>query len=60
LLGQEGEVPGCSISGTDFLPVGCFGGTIVVAATEGIASGIDVDVDVDSGAGATVPEGDSV
>jgi hypothetical protein len=24
LLGQEGEVPGCSDAGTDFLPAGCF------------------------------------
>jgi predicted lipoprotein len=60
LLGQEGEVPGCFVSSTGFLPVGCFGGTVVAAATEGTASGIDVDVDVDSSAGASVPEGDSV
>jgi hypothetical protein len=35
LLGQEGEVPGCFVSGTDFHPVGCAGGT---AAAEGTAS----------------------
>jgi hypothetical protein len=50
LLGQEGEVPGCSVSGTGFLPVGCSGGT---AAAEGTASGTAVD------AGAGVLEGDS-
>jgi hypothetical protein len=27
LLGQEGEVPGCSIADTSFLPVGSSGGT---------------------------------
>jgi hypothetical protein len=27
LLGQEGEVSGCSYAGTDFLPAGCSNGT---------------------------------
>jgi hypothetical protein len=57
LLGQEGEVPGCSASSTGFLPVGYSGGT---AAAEGTASETAVDADVDAGAdaGASVPEGD--
>jgi hypothetical protein len=53
LLGKVGEVPGCSVYGTGFLPIGCSGGT--VAATEGTASRIDVDADADSGAGASIP-----
>ena len=47
LLGQEGEVPGCSDVGTDFLPAGCSDGT--VAAAEGTASGITVDADAGAG-----------
>jgi hypothetical protein len=31
LLGQDGEVPGCSASDIGFLPVGCSGGTAAVA-----------------------------
>jgi hypothetical protein len=34
LLGQEGELPGCSNAGTDFLPTGCSDGTVVAAAEE--------------------------
>jgi hypothetical protein len=56
LLGQKGEVPGCSVSGTGFLPVGCSGGT-AAAAAEGFAFGTATDADVDASAG--IPEGDS-
>jgi hypothetical protein len=52
LLGQEGEVPNYFASDTDFLPVGCVGGT---TAAKGTASGIAADVNVDSGA--DVPKG---
>jgi hypothetical protein len=48
LLGQESEVSGCSVAGTDFLPVGCSSGT---AAAEGTASntvaGVGADADAD-------------
>jgi hypothetical protein len=44
LLGQEGKVPDCFASGTDFLPLGCVGGT--TTSTEGTASGIVVDAEV--------------
>jgi hypothetical protein len=47
LLGQEGEVPGCSDAGTDFLPASCFDGTIVAA--EGTTSGIAASADADAG-----------
>jgi hypothetical protein len=51
LLGQEGEVPGCSDMGTDFLLAGCSDGT--AAATEGnvsdIVAGADVDADARAG-----------
>jgi hypothetical protein len=57
LLGQEGEVPNCSASNTDFLLVGCVGGTATTA--EGTASGTTVDAGVDGGVGADVLEGDS-
>jgi hypothetical protein len=56
LLGQEGEVTGCSVSGTDFLLVGC-AGVIAIAYVEGTASQTVVDANVD--AGASVLEGDS-
>lgn len=53
-------MPGCSSSGTGFLPVGCSGGTTATAA-EGTASdtAVDADVDVDVGASVGVSEGDS-
>jgi hypothetical protein len=57
LLGQEGEVPSCSVADTGFLPVGCSGGT--AAAAEGTASGTVVDAGVDADAGAGVLEDDS-
>jgi hypothetical protein len=43
LLGQEGEVPGCSDTGTDFLPVGCSDGTAVGETASGTAAGDDAD-----------------
>jgi hypothetical protein len=54
-LGQEGEVLGCSVVDTSFLPVSCSGDTIAVA-TEGTASNMVVDANVEAGAG--VLEGD--
>jgi hypothetical protein len=47
LLGQEGELPGCSDAGIDFLPAGCFDGT--AAAAEGTASGTGAGADADAG-----------
>jgi hypothetical protein len=58
LLGQEGEVSGCSASNIGFLLVGCVNGT-VVAVAEGIASRTVVDVDDGSDADASVLEDDS-
>jgi hypothetical protein len=55
LLGQEGEVSGCSASGIGFLPVGCAGGT--AATAERTAYGIAADAY--AGSGADIPEGDS-
>jgi hypothetical protein len=49
LLGHDGELPGCSDVGTDFLPVGCSDGTAATAAEEsayGTASGADADTGV--------------
>jgi hypothetical protein len=51
LRGQEGEVPGCSASDTDYLPAGCSDDT---AAVVGTASEIAADADVDS----DIPVGD--
>ena len=49
LLGQEGEVPGCSDAGIDFLLAGCSDGT---AAAEETASGTAAaGSDADAGAG---------
>ena len=42
LLGQEGKVPGCSVAGTDFLPIGWSSG---IAAASGTATGADADAD---------------
>jgi hypothetical protein len=39
LLGQEGELPGCSNAGTDFLPVGCSDGIAAAVVAEETASG---------------------
>jgi hypothetical protein len=57
LLGQEGEVLGCSVAATGVLPIGCSSGTAAVA--EGTSYGTAIDVDVDADAGAGVLEGDS-
>ena len=47
LLGQEDELPGCSDTGTDFLPAECSD----VTAVEETASGTGFDADADAGAG---------
>jgi hypothetical protein len=49
LLGQEGEVPGCSITDTGFLLVGCFGST---AAAEETTSRTTIGAHAGAGAGA--------
>ena len=54
LLGQEGEVPGCSASDTDYLPAGCADDT--AAAAVGTASETAADADADS----DIPVGDQV
>jgi hypothetical protein len=48
LLGQEGEVHGCSGAGIDFLLTGCIDGT---AAAEGTASNTAAGADADADAG---------
>jgi hypothetical protein len=48
LLGQEGEVSGCSIAGTDFLLASCSDG---IASAEGTASDTVAGADADAGAG---------
>jgi hypothetical protein len=53
LLGQEGEVPGCSASDTGYLLAGCSDDT---AAAVGTASETAVDTDAHSDAG--IPVGD--
>jgi hypothetical protein len=55
LLGQEGEVPGCSASDTDYFPAGCADDT---AATVGTASETAADADADSDS--DIPVGDQV
>jgi hypothetical protein len=47
LLGQEGELPGCSDASIDFLPVGCSNGTVVVVVVvaEETTSGTGADAD---------------
>jgi hypothetical protein len=55
LLGQEGEVPGCSTSDTDYLPTGCADDTAAAAAV-GTASETAADADADS----DIPVGDQV
>jgi hypothetical protein len=56
---QEGELPGCSDVGTDFLPAECSNGTAVVVAEE-TASGTSAGADADAGAGAGAGAGDLV
>jgi hypothetical protein len=48
LLGQEGEVPGCSNADTDFLPTGYFDGT---AAEETASCTVAAGSNVDAGVG---------
>jgi hypothetical protein len=50
LLGQEGEVPGCSDADTDFLPAGCSNGTAAVAE-ETVSGTVGAGSDTDAGAG---------
>ena len=54
LLGQEGEVPGCSASDTDYLPAGCADDTAAAAAGTASETAADADADSDSG----IPVGD--
>jgi hypothetical protein len=54
LLGQEGEVPGCSASDTDYLPAGCSDDTAAEGTAFETAAGTDVDSDAD------IPVGDQV
>jgi hypothetical protein len=49
LLGQEGELPGCSDIGTDFLLAECSDGT--AAAAEETAYGTSAGADAGAGAG---------
>jgi hypothetical protein len=48
LMGQEGELHGCSDAGTDFLPAGC--SDDIVAAAEENASRTTAGADVDASA----------
>jgi hypothetical protein len=43
LLGQEGELPGCSDAGTYFLPAGCSDGTATAAEETASSTGADAD-----------------
>jgi hypothetical protein len=53
LLGQEGEVPGCSASDTGYLPAGCSDDTVAAVGTASkTAAGMDADSDAD------IPVGD--
>ena len=56
LLGQEGEVSGCSASDTDYFPAGCADDT--AAAIVGTASETAADADADSDS--DIPVGDQV
>ena len=56
LLGQEGEVPGCSASDTDYLPAGCADDTTAAAVGTASETAADADADYDSG----IPVGDQV
>ena len=50
VLGQEGELPGCSDAGTDFLLAECSDGTAAAVAEE-TTSGTGAGADADAGAG---------
>ena len=54
LLGQEGEVPGCSASDTGYLPAGCSDDTAAVGTASETAADADADSDSD------IPVGDQV
>ena len=54
LLGQEGEVPGCSASDTDYLPAGCADDTAAAGTVSETAADADADSDSD------IPVGDQV
>ena len=54
LLGQEGEVPGCSASDTDYFPAGCADDTAAAAAGTASETAADADADSDS----DIPVGD--
>ena len=56
LRGQEGEVPSCSASDTDYLPADCVDDT--AAAAVGTASETAADADADSDS--DIPVGDQV
>ena len=52
LRGQEDELPGCSDTGTDFLPAECSNGTAAVVAEETVSStGAGADADAGAGTG---------
>jgi hypothetical protein len=50
LLEQKGEVPRCSDTDIDFLPAGCFDGTVVAAAEETASGTAAIGSDADAGA----------
>jgi hypothetical protein len=54
LLGQEGEVPGCSASDTDYLPAGCVDDTAAAAAD----TASETAADADAGSDSDIPVGD--
>jgi hypothetical protein len=49
LLGKEGEVPGCSDAGTDFLPAGCSDGTAAAKETASNTAGGGSDANAGAG-----------
>jgi hypothetical protein len=54
LLGQEGEVPSCSASDTDYLPARCADDAAAAAAGTASETAADADADSDS----DIPMGD--
>jgi hypothetical protein len=59
LLGQEGEVPGCSASDTGYLPAGCSDDTAIVVGTASetaAGSGADSNADIPVGDHACLAE----
>ena len=52
LLGQEGELPGCSDADIDFFPAGYYDGTAAASeetASGTVAAGSDADAGADAG-----------